>query len=300
MIAYELDTGRKIWKSNDRGPFHSGSVAYKDNIIYGNGHGRIFSRHQITGKLKYSVDLGASVESRGVVYKGRIFFHLRNHQIFSLDVETGKILWAYKRSVPFITTLQRVSTPVIKNEKMFVGFADGTVCAFSIEDGILLWEKKIISGSKFIDVDLSPLFFRDKLYIGSHSGGLVVLNPVNGSILQRLDYKVSRTPLIEKDKFLFGTTSGELILMDALFRPVMRKKISEAGISSISRWKKGYVVSTLKGEVFQVIPKFDLMEFETVDRFDLGHSSSAVFGQTCAAGDLLAVFSSRNRLYVFK
>src|SRR5690606_9929908 len=116
--------------------------------------GRVFARHYLTGQLKYAVDLGASVETEGAVYKGRILFQLRNHQIFALDALTGKILWGHKRSVPFMTTLQRASTPAFVDNKVIVGMADGVVVALSLDDGSLLWERKIGTAAKFVDVDV--------------------------------------------------------------------------------------------------------------------------------------------------
>lgn len=129
MQAYELENGKMVWSEKDDSTYHSSPVVYKDQVVYGTVQGRVISRHYTTGKIKYSVDLGASVETKGVIYKGRILFQLRNHQVFCLDVETGKILWGYKRSVSFVTTLQRSSTPVVYKDKVLVGFADGSFAA---------------------------------------------------------------------------------------------------------------------------------------------------------------------------
>ena len=154
MEAYELDNGRLVWSEKDGSTYHAGAVAYKDQVIYGTVQGRVISRHGILGTIKYSVDLGASVETRGTIYNGRIFFQLRNHQVFCLDVETGKIIWGYKRSVPYLTTLQRASTPVVYKDKLLVGFADGVFAALSIDEGILLYDTKLSTASKFVDVEM--------------------------------------------------------------------------------------------------------------------------------------------------
>jgi outer membrane protein assembly factor BamB len=296
LRAYELETGNDIWKSDELGPYHGKPVGYKNQIIYGNAQGRVYSRHYLTGKLKYSVELDASIETQGVVYKGRIIYQLRNHKIFCLDIATGKVLWAYRRSVPFITSLQRASRPLAINNKLYVGFADGVIAAFSIEEGIILWEKKLSNSSKFIDVDMTPVYYDKKIFVGSLDGPMTVLRPDTGSILRKFDFSVSRSPIKNKESLIIGTIKGELVEIDSQQRIVRRKKVSDVHISSLIKWKNNFVLSNVKGELILVNSK----TFEVMGTHSLGHSTSSVFGELEVSDGKLAVLSSRNRLYIFK
>jgi outer membrane protein assembly factor BamB len=296
MYAYDFTNGRVVWKKEDKGSYHAAPVAYKDNIVYGTTEGRVYFRNYLTGKLKYSIDLGSPIESKGVIYKGRVFFHLRNHKIFCLDVETGKILWAYKRSIPYLTTSQRVSRPLLINNRMYVGFADGNIAAFNIEEGVLLWERKISSGTKFVDVDVTPVHFENKILVGSLAGSLMVIEPNAGTILRRFDFSISRAPVIKGNVILLGTVQGELIALNRQFKIINRKKLGKYPISSIVTWKNFLTVSSVGGKVHLLDP----VEFDTKEIFNLGYSHSAVFGQMQVHKDNLALYSSRNRLYVFK
>jgi outer membrane protein assembly factor BamB len=294
MFAYELENGRTVWSTKDKGAYHAAPVVYDESVIYGTVEGRVYRRHRLNGKLEYEVDLGASIESEPVIAKGRLFVHTRNHKIFCLDVKTGKILWAYRRSVPFLTTLQRVSRPLIRENKLYVGFADGVVAAFSIEEGILLWETKVGEGSKFVDVDARPYFYRGKILIGPQRGQFAVINPINGMLERRLPYQVSREPMIWKNRLILPTVDGELVFLDKNFKKENLIKISKAGISSIVPWKNGLAVSTVEGELFY-------LDGPTVaERIHFGHEASAVFSRLQVSEETLALFSSRNRLYVFQ
>ena len=295
MLAYELATGRDIWKAEDKSAYHAGPVIFKDQIIYGTVQGRVYSRQYLTGKPKYVVDLGASVETEGVLYRGKILFHLRNHQLFCLDAETGKILWAYKRSVPYQTTIQRASRPLVVDNKIFIGFADGYVAAFGIEDGVLLWENKLVSGNKFVDIDATPVMKDGKLFVASLTGPIAILEPNSGNLLRTLDYIASRSPLVRDEQVLIGTTDGELVLLDKTFRELVKKKISKAAISSIVDWKGKLAVATVGANIYIVDPK----TLETLEVYHLGHAYSAIFGQMQSLENKLAVLSSRNRLYLF-
>lgn len=296
MQAYELDNGRVIWSEFDGSAYHAGAIAYKDQVIYGTVQGRVISRHGILGTIKYSVDLGASVETKGVVHNGRLFVQLRNHQVFCLDVETGKIIWGYKRSVPYLTTLQRASTPVVYKDKVLVGFADGTFAALSMEEGVLLYETKLTTATKFVDVDNAAFIYADRVYISPSGGMLSLIDPNTGKVLRTSDFATSRAPVLRDDQLLFGTPNGEIVLTDKNLNPLKTVKISKGTITSIVPYKTYYAVSTTVGE----IKLLDQKSLDVVDTFLLGHAYSAVFGDMVSTPEALAVLSSRNRLFLFK
>lgn len=296
MVAYQLEDGKEQWRFKDKGGYFSQPVVYNEYLVYGTNEGRLYARHTITGELKYAVDLGASVESQPVIFKGRMFLHTRNHKLFCLDAQSGKILWAYKRSVPYNTTLQRVSQPVVAADKLFIGFADGHVAAFSIEEGVLLWETRINDGSKFVDVDSTPLIHHSQLIMTSQSGPLTVMDPLSGSIIRKLSYNVTRAPISHGNSLVFGTIDGELVHLNKELKLVKKVKLSEDALSSIVWWKKKLAVASSTGELFLVMPK----DFKVLEKFDMGHAHSAVFGNLQVGENKLATISSRNRLYVFR
>ena len=296
MNAYQLDNGKEIWSTYDDGAYHSKPVVYKDWVIYGNAKGRIFARHALTGKAEYIVDLDASVETQGVVYKDRIIFQTRNHKLFCLDVNTGKILWSYKRSVPYLTTIQRASRPLVYKDKIYVGFADGQIGAFSLEEGVILWERRLSTGNKFVDVDSTPILFRESILAGSVNGDLVMLNPNSGVIQRRLPYKVSRAPIEFKGQLLVPTIFGDIAVLDQDLVEKELISISKVPVSSITPWKGGLAVSSVGGKIVLL----DEVSYGIKDQFHLGHAYSGIHGELDHSDNYLAALSSRNRLYVFK
>ena len=297
MRAFRLSDGRELWSERDGEGYHAGPAVSGDALVYGDAAGRVRARHRGTGALKYAVDLGASVESEPLVHRGRFFVHTRNHQIVALDVETGKILWSYRRSVPLLTTLQGASRPVVHGTRLFAGFADGTLAALSVEDGSLLWERKIARGEKFVDVDMAPVVFGDRLYAGLSEGDLHVFDPGSGRLLATIPDRVARSPEPLGDRLAYTTASGDLVLLDRRGEEAGRAVVSkDEALGHVAAWGDAIVVSSVRGRLF-------LLDGETLrvleDR-SLGHEYSAVFGRLGVEGGRLAVFSSRNRLYVFQ
>ena len=297
MRAFRLRDGRPLWIQRDRDGHHARPTVSGDDLIYGGVDGRVYARHRLTGELRYAVDLGASVESEALIYKGRAFFHTRNHQIFALDVATGKILWSYKRSIPMTTTLQRASRPSVYRGRLFVGLADGSVCSFSLEEGILLWERSLGLGEKFVDVDMEPVFFQGHLYIGPLSGNLRVINAETGQIVRELKDTLARAPKVLDNHLFYLNTEGEVVALDEGEKEVRRVKIADGDIlANIIPWRGGLVVSSLRGNLYFLDPQ-SLRPLETIF---LGHAHSAIFGPLSVEKEYLALLSSRGRLYVYR
>lgn len=296
FAAYELSNGREVWKAEDGSNFHSAPVVYKDKVIYGTVEGRVIARNTKNGdEVYYNVDLGASVETAGTIHNGKIIFHLRNHQIFCLDIETGKVLWGFKKAISYLTTLQKASKPIVYNNKLFVGFADGTLGVLGIEEGLLLYEVKISTASKFLDVDANPFIFEDKLYIGSQSSPVMMIEPNSGKIIRTAEFSSLRAPIVVNKQLVFGTTNGELVLTDANLVVLKKIELSKAQITSLSIFKNKIIAGNLKGKLFAV--NFDLNR--AVAEFDFGHAYSAIFSDFDSREDHLVVTSSRNRVFVF-
>lgn len=299
MQAFDIRNGRLLWHAKDEneyGQFHDQPVFYQEMVLYGTVRGRFFARDYLTGDLKYTIDLGDSPEAPGQVFDGRLLLHLRNHKIVCLDVLTGKMLWSYQRSVPYVTTLQKASKPIIFGRKVIVGMADGFIIALNLDDGVLAWEQKISFGNKFVDVDTGPVLIGDKLMSGPLNGQLALLNPNTGALVKRFDFAGTRSPVLYEKNFILGTPEGHLIKLDQFFNVIQDEKIIDGAITSLKVWQSKLVVGTTTPELFLV----GLGDLKVQEKFNFGHSHSSVLGEMDTQEDYLAVLSSRNRLYIFK
>jgi outer membrane protein assembly factor BamB len=293
MTAYEFDTGRVIWQTNDKHSLNAMANRLGKNIYYGSKNGRLFSRHYLTGKLNYSIDLGAPIESQPIFSRGRLLIHLRNHTIICLDASTGKVFWRYKRSIPYSTTLQRVSKVLPYGRQLIVGFADGNIASISLEEGVVNWEQKISTGVKFVDVDVRPFIFNKKIVVGSASGPMRFLNLKNGVIERTVEFPQSHTPILDNNQLIVGSTFGDLYRVDKYAKVVKRVKLSKNAISSVLAYKDGFVVATMGSEIFYLDK-----DFNHLGDFNLGSEQSAIFGELVGSKDSFSFYSSRNRLYV--
>lgn len=296
MIAYDLETGAVIWKEKEDQAINSKATLFKEHIIYGSMSGRLYSRHYLTGKLNFAIDLGDSIESEVTVSQGRMYAHLRNHKIVAMDASTGKVFWSYRRSVPYATTLQRVARVLPFKNKLIVGFADGNLVCLSRDEGVVIWEQKISEGVKFVDVDTDPVYFNGHIVASPAQGKMRFINPENGLIVRTIELTASHAPVKYNNELIVGTVFGEVARIDKSGKVIIKRKISSAGIGSLVPWKEGFAVASMSGQIMQL----DAKNLKIKETHELGSDQSAVFGFLQQNNDFLAVYSSRNRLYVFR
>jgi outer membrane protein assembly factor BamB len=295
FYVYDQENGRELWKSKEKKSVNGTPLFFDDHFYYGTQSGRLVVRHSITGKLKYAIDLGSPIESKPVIQEGRLYIYLRGHQIVSLDAETGKMLWSYRRAIAIPTTLQRTTKPLIIGNKIIVGFADGYLGALSRDEGVILWETKLAENAKFVDVDLNPLKVGQFVLTGSPASDLFLIDPENGTIKQTFSFRVMSHPIEKNGLITIGTVDGSVVLMNIKGDVIRTKQIAKDGINNIVFWKNLLIASSFDGTIYALDP----VELTVVEKFNLGSKQSAIFSELDTHHDL-SFLTSRNRLFVIK
>lgn len=294
--AYNSINGQLIWSQDEGQPLNAKVSLFEENIIYGSMYGRLFSRNATTSKINYSIDLGAPVESAPLINNGKVYVHLRDHRIVALDAQTGKVFWTYQRSIPFKITLQRVSRPISYKDSIIVGFADGYLVRISKNEGIVRWETSLSKAQKFVDVDLTPVVFKGQIIAGSAAGKLSFINPSNGLVTKTVNIIAGHSPLVVRGGLYVGSVFGEIFKLDASGQISYKQKISKNSIGSIVSWNNKLAVSTMGQDLIVINPDNFVIE----QSWKLGTEISSAFGELVTDGDVLGLYSSRNRLYVFR
>ncbi|XP_047443022.1 beta-alanine-activating enzyme isoform X2 [Mugil cephalus] len=101
----------------------------------------------------------------------RLYVATLGGRLLCLNLDSGDVLWSYRRDVPFF------SSPNCSSDRVVIGSVDGNICCFS-DTGELLWEF-LTKGPVFS----SPCVAQQRLLCGSHDGHLYCLNCADGSVV---------------------------------------------------------------------------------------------------------------------
>lgn len=135
LTAIDIETGKELWRT--------GKYKVRETIGLSEDGQKLFIRTMndtilalpVSDKLKEPLwitncGFGYEISSSQIVEKdGSIFYPTKNGMIYSLDSETGKILWQHKSTNGLINTI----TPLSKNKFITTDF-DGKISYYSITD----------------------------------------------------------------------------------------------------------------------------------------------------------------------
>lgn len=126
------------------------------------------------------LDPGGALPVTPIVVDGRMYVTDGHDDVFALDAETGKQIWAYKpTSIPGeMPSLDQVSACCGRNNfgvafgdgKVYYGRLDDVVVALDAESGEVEWKTRLADFRQDFIINMAPQFVDDKLII-SLSGG---------------------------------------------------------------------------------------------------------------------------------
>jgi outer membrane protein assembly factor BamB len=108
---------------------------------------------------------------------GRIYVHIGDNRLFSLDASDGSDIWSTESFTPFH------ASPTISDGRVFVSTDDNELMAFGVEDGTLLWSYRAIAETARLMTAPSPAVLGDVVIAPFSSGEVVALLAQNGSVL---------------------------------------------------------------------------------------------------------------------
>ena len=193
----------------------------------------------------------------GIAYDGgRVFVTTGFGELFALNAQSGEIIWRTKSAVAFS------NAPTVRAGRLYVASQDSRLQAYSVEDGVLLWDHSAIDEGATIMGATSAAVNEQAVVAGFNSGEVVALSPVNGQVawsesltsrgtqvtpLSQLNAIVGR-PVIDRDRIYVTSHGGRTAAIDLR----SGERIWTADIGSIETpWTIGdfVLVISLEGEL---------------------------------------------------
>ena len=180
LAAFDADSGKLRWESELEIPISGGVGKYRDSLLLGGADGLVMRlsaedgseiwRQPVTGEVL------AAPQSNGEVVVAQAY----DGKLMAFDYETGEKLWTFSNDVP-VLTLRGTSTPIIYNDFVIAGFADGKVIAVSLDSGSVVWEARVAIAQgrseieRIVDIDGTMAVQGAELYVASYQGRIVAL-----------------------------------------------------------------------------------------------------------------------------
>jgi outer membrane protein assembly factor BamB len=192
VVSIERNTGKEQWSVDLDVSISGGVGLYENVLLLGGSDGSVMQLNTSDGSLNWSTRVKGEVlappqgNSRVVVaqsYEGRVQ---------GLDFETGEKLWVFNSNVP-VLTVRGTNTPILSNNMVYVGFANGRVLSLEATTGAIAWEARVAIPQgrseieRIVDVDGTMLLVGKELYAASYQGRLVAIDVPSGRKMWQQD-----------------------------------------------------------------------------------------------------------------
>ncbi|CAA0078406.1 Outer membrane protein assembly factor BamB [Zhongshania aliphaticivorans] len=158
IAALNKSNGKKVWKKSYDLRISGGVGVSSTFLFVGTSDGEVVAIDRISGDIVWRVSLNSEVLSAPQSNGSVVVVQTYSGEVRGLNFADGEQLWSYSSQLPRLT-MRGTSTPTVVSDIAMIGFANGHVIAFDIENGSQLWDQRISvpQGSteieRLVDVD---------------------------------------------------------------------------------------------------------------------------------------------------
>ncbi len=179
---FDVSTPPTAWTFRGEAPCWAGAT-YAHGLVYaGDDGGTLHALDVKSGRERWTFRAGAAIRSRALVVGNDLFLSADDGLVRRLDARSGKLRWEAR--------------------------VESTVVRYPLDDPKTIWDR----------FGADPVLGGGLLYVGTHDGRLVALDPGDGK--RRWQFEsggaVLAAPLVAGGRACFGSLDGNVYAVDAV------------------------------------------------------------------------------------
>ncbi len=215
LIRWTYATKGAVWGA----PTVAGGVVY-----VGSDDGCLYAVDDASGTLIWAFATQGIIRSQPASAQGRIFISSDDGYVYAIDSERGTLVWRTDIGNVLARDLReqlggsdpsdydyRQSSPVVAEDKVFVGSFDGRIYALALDAGEVLWtyqtQDKVRATSAVVD---------GTVYVGSWDRSTYALDAATGDLRWKtnLDGQIQSTALLAGDLLFTASRRAAVFALD--------------------------------------------------------------------------------------
>ncbi|WLQ17286.1 outer membrane protein assembly factor BamB [Hahella aquimaris] len=256
VYAMELESGKRLWDIDLDEPLVGGVGGDYRRVFVATLDGELLALNRENGEILWRAPTSSEVLAPAVSGSGKAIVQTLDGKLAAYDVEDGKKLWEFASNEPALT-LRGTAKPVLLQDGVISGMANGSVVAVSVNDGQLYWEQRVATPKgrteleRLVDIDGDVLVQDGALFAVSYQGQLSRLSPMNGKEEWSMPMSSYVTPGIGFTNIYVSTTEGDVVAIDRNSKKEIWRQsdLSYRELSSPVVWGNYLAVGDLEGYV---------------------------------------------------
>ena len=181
IAAFRASNGDRVLDVELELSISGGVGKYSDSLFLGGADGVVLRLSAVDGSEIWRAGVSGEVLSAPQSNGRVVVTQTYDGKVYGFDYATGEQLWVYLGDVP-VLTLRGTSTPIIDNNIVIVGFANGKVLALSLDDGSVVWETRLVISQgrseieRIVDIDGTMAVQGLELYVAGYKGRVVAMD----------------------------------------------------------------------------------------------------------------------------
>ena len=194
VTSIAKNNGHTNWQVNTGLMLTTGPGAGDNLIVVGSMHGNVVALSETTGRKVWSTTIDSELMANPAVGKGYVIIKSLDGNVRALSTKDGHKLWSFKQSEPDLI-LRGASAPLIREDRLLSGFANGSLVSASLASGQINWVQQIavpegaFAIERMIDIDADPIIRGHHIYAATYQGNIASLDWRTGN--QRWTHKIS-------------------------------------------------------------------------------------------------------------
>jgi outer membrane protein assembly factor BamB len=190
VSALDPETGKILWSVDLDVPISGGPGANEGLVAVGTLEAELIVLNAQDGSERWRKRVSSEILSVPAVGGGQVVCRTIDGRISVFSSEDGVQRWVYDRSVP-VLTLRGDGSPLLHDNQVLVGFANGKLVALDINSGAPSWEALITTPSgrteleRVVDIDADLKLVEGTVYAVAYHGELAAVSEISGVVLWR-------------------------------------------------------------------------------------------------------------------
>ncbi len=218
--AYNVASGKRLWGTHLKHAEIEGGTGFADGmVLLGTKDGRVLALKASNGALLWSAVVSSEILAPPRGSAGIVVVQTVDGSIFGLAADTGKRLWMQEHAVPSLS-LRGTSTPLVVDNVVVTGLANGKLAAYRLANGRQLWDIPVSEPhgrneiARLIDVDSPPVVVGNTLYADAYHGKLVAFNLETGHIQWSRDVSGYSGMAVDANNIYISDARGYVMAYD--------------------------------------------------------------------------------------